>query len=295
MLRPIKYSSQIRRLFYDEAFTNYLAECGYPARRFIRNKENGLTYTVDDKTYCMTEHFEGVVAADTQTNLSDVQLIEAASQLAKLHQFSRKYQGPKYQRLPFQSKKSYNTLNSVLRHINSKPEKDDFDKLVVSVIRKKIECIAKKPFEKQNFLLGPRMMNHGDYHAGNIVFDSSDHIIAVLDFEFCVDMPRVWDIALAITWLCQKDHTEAFCGPNDLRKIAVFLSAYNDVYPLSCDEQTYLNTLYISASYHSTYFLEHYYLRQRTTQGLEKCNNISDWFWWVEHQGDLRELVCESC
>ncbi len=291
LLRPIRYTSQVKRLFYDSAFTDYLAGQGYPARRFVKTVDGKLVCRIAGMPFCMMEYFPGTTV---NGSLSGQQLTSAAVKLAQLHRLSKHYTGPKYHKLPFNSRKVYSVLKKIRERLLCIDEKDDFDCLALDAIHKKIDFIVHSPFEQFDFLLNKRLMNHGDYHSGNIVFSAGERIVGILDFEFCVDLPRILDLALAISWLTKEDRTEAFCGVNKTRDIAAFISAYHDEYPLSVQESTNLCRLYSSACYHSIYLLENFYLYNRSLC-LRKPRTLHEWFWWVEHQDELEALILKSC
>jgi Ser/Thr protein kinase RdoA (MazF antagonist) len=64
-------------------------------------------------------------------------------------------------------------------------------------------------------------MNHGDYHADNFVFGSCSRNAGILDFDFCVGIPRIWALTLAIRWTTKERNTEAFSGINRVEDIVV--------------------------------------------------------------------------
>jgi Ser/Thr protein kinase RdoA (MazF antagonist) len=291
LLQPIRFSSQIRRLFYDDAFTAYLVEKDFPARRFVRNAQGKLVCNISGQAFYMTEYYPGHTI---EVYLNRKQLISSAIKLAQLHHLSKGYTGPKYQRLPFKSKKAFNSLEKIKIAICRKDYQDEFDMMVLEIIQRKADFIIRQPFEKLPFLLEKRIMNHGDYHARNIVFDSHNKVVAILDFEYCVDIPRIWDIALAISWLTKENNTEAFCGPHRIDDISAFVSAYHSENPLFDDEKTNLTKIIISACFHTTFFLEAYYLSNRSSS-LDKPKTVNEWFWWHIHEKELKTLIFDSC
>jgi len=293
-LRKLKFASQMKRMFYDIAFTDYLSKQGFPARKFIKTRDGSIVIDIDGEKYFMIEYFIGVSKPSGRDKLNNLQLAEAANMLAQLHILASRYQGPKFQHIPFQSRRNYQTLRDVFSAIDRKSALSDFDKLTLQVIKTKLEFIAKHPFEKQNFLYENRMMNHGDYHAGNMVFGPDNKILAVLDFEFCTDMPRIWDIAWALTWLCRERCTEAFSGMANLERMALFMRQYNQAYSLSLSEKTSLVEMCISASYHTTYLLEHFYIQGSGYSELEQCQSLDEWFWWLNNQNIISEVLLSN-
>ena len=95
ILRTLKYSSQMERIFYDQAFTDFLASSGYPARRFVKNRDDRTVSNILGESCYVTEYFEGVLRPNIYTKLSNRQLMEAGKSLANLHLLSTNYAGPK--------------------------------------------------------------------------------------------------------------------------------------------------------------------------------------------------------
>ena len=294
-LRTLKFPSWMERMYHDHAFTDYLTQQGYPARRIIETREGSIVCNLEGTTYFLVEYFDGSVVPDSRRRLPEAQLVQAGYRLADLHKLSDYYQGPRSQRVPTRSEKCYRTFLKVAECIATKYERDDFDDLSMMAARRKMEYVAKNPFERERFMTLPRITNHGDYHAGNLVFDSSDRIVAVLDFEFCTEMPRVWDVAWALSWLCRERPTEAFCGRMNIKSLETFLSSYNEIYPLSHQEQIDLNKVGVSSCLHATYFLSHFYLQNKSPYQLEKCQDLEEWFWWADHEDELQDIIFKSC
>lgn len=78
-------------------------------------------------------------------------------------------------------------------------------------------------------------------------------------------------------------------------RLEAFLASYNETYPLSLEEQMALNNIGVSACLHSTYFLSHYHLGNRSPYQLEKCQDIEEWFWWANHADVMQEVIFRSC
>ena len=290
LLRRIKYLSRTNRMLYESAFSDYLANRTFPAQRIMRTNSNSLVCRIEGETYFLTEFFEGIQVSDDEKKIS-VQIQEAGRMLAKLHRVSKSYMGPKIQRIPFHSRKVLHTLIKVSNKIQLSPKRDKFDLIALDVINQKLKFIEKNPFEFQSFLDINKMMNHGDYHAGNIVFDDNNVIRAVIDFEYCTDMPRIWDIVWALTWFGRKRRTEAFSGELDTVKLNTFLSAYDNEYPLVLQEKRAIIDLMISASFHATYFLVHYYLHGKLNANIEGCTTADEWLWITHHRETLTKVL----
>ncbi len=294
VLRPVMFASQIQRLLYDEAFTNYLSRQGFPARRLLRTQKGSLTCSAGGQKYVLAQFIAGSVVSSSEPLLTLDQIAEAAITLARLHALATDYDGPKSLRLPLTSTKSSYALTRVAQALAERPVWSSFDEVAAEVVRRKLEFIAKEPFELQPFLHEYRLVNHGDYHPGNIVFRDDGRIAAVLDFELCAELPRVWDLAWALTWIGQERRTEAFAGKMIPSRLSHFLTAYNAVNPLSKAEQSSLALVCRSACFHSNYILDKVYAG-KPIGDLEMCYDADDWLWWSNHVQDVTELIKEAC
>lgn len=294
-LHEMRFTSQIRRLFYEQAFTDYLFSKDFSVRRCLRTIDQNTVVTIGTRKYYLTSYIDSPVVPSSKRKLNTEQLHAAGENLAKLHELSKGYNGPTVRRLPFVSGKVYQVLTTLRKYLLEKYPKSEFDELAKQAVEEKITCISKRPFEKQAFLDLPNIMNHGDYHAGNIVFDLSDNVIGVLDFEYCSLMPRIWDIAWAISWLSKKKFTEAFSGELDMDCIRTFVSSYHACNPLSVQEVSLLVDMYEVASYHTTWLLENLYLKEKNTGFLETCEKIEEWFWWSRNKELLANSLYEIC
>lgn len=294
-LRPIYYANALDRLQYDLSFSGYLADEGFPARRVVRTVEDRIFFAFQGSSYYLSEYIVGNTLSTTEQNSNIEHYISnAASCLGRLHLLSKKYAGPKYQKLPFHSRKSYAILNKAKSNLLQMPEIREVESICLEAINQKLEYVKKYPFEKQSYLGLENMMNHGDFHFGNILFDSSGEVKGVIDFEYCTFMPRLWDLALSITWMCGERNREAFTGKKDPAKIAIFLSAYSAIFPLDLQHQEYLNELMVSATYHSTYLIEKRYVNTGSVN-LEICTSIDEWFWWALNREELSQIIRNAC
>lgn len=279
LLKEIYFVSRIKHLLYEISFCNYLAKCGFPAQRIQKTETGSFIMKHNDSIFYLIEYTKGAYIPTSNKELSIKQLIEAGKTLGKLHQLSVDYKGPKYHKIPFNSKKTLIKLAKISNEIGLKPNTNSFDILAKLVIEKKIAFILKNPFESLTFLSQEQLMNHGDFHAGNLVFNETDEVIAVLDFEFCSEISRLWDIAWALTWLSKVNNTEAFSGILDPLKAKSFLQGYEGLIPITEDERISLKNLLISSSYHSTYLLEQIYVKKIKEIKLSLCQNEEEWLW----------------
>lgn len=295
ILSCLTFPSQLNRLFYVVSFTDYLINKGFPAKKYLKTIDGKLTCKIGDISYQLSEYYKGyTISSNDNYKLTIKQIENAAMSLAQLHLLSTKFKGHKYYKSPFNSNKSRNTLNKIFSMLYQSKNNNQEAELAQIAIKIKLEKIKQCAFEQLAFLKTNCIVNHGDFHAGNIIFDNKSEVRAVIDFEFCVELPKIWDIALSISWLCKESNTEAFSGSLDINKMSVFLGSYNEVYPLTDDEKKSLIQIYLSASYHTTFFLEKFYLSKKS-YGLKHCASLNEWFWWTYNIKTVEEAVHSTC
>ena len=294
LVRAIRHRSEAGRLFYASAFTDHLCQYGFHAQRILRTSEGKLVAHFYGHDFVLMEYFDGEVAKDNWAVLSVDQIYEAGRELALLHQFSATYNGVRSHKLPFRSGKSIAVLRKAYTAIESRDGGGGRDTEALDAIQQKIEFIRRYPFEEQRFMALRSLVNHGDYHTGNIVFGTDKKVSGVIDFELCSHMPRIWDVCWAIAWLCREGRTEAFTGQIDGDRAVTLLRGYTEISQLDADERHGLVEMAVSASHHAVFFFENTVLNGRN-MGLEWCTSADEWFWWRENRRLLQEIVTEGC
>ena len=81
----------------------------------------------------------------------------------------------------------------------------------------------------------PEIVVHGDYHAGNIMFDE-EKACAILDFDWCFFSYRIFDVALAIFYFCRSWVNHSLCR----ERYKLYLRNYEDVISLCHEEHKVL-------------------------------------------------------
>lgn len=296
VLKPV-WSSSLKHLLYENEFSTYLSASGLPAQRIIPNCRSGLFTKYANQIYVLKNFFIGQVDT-SDTNPSSNKIIQSAYTLSQIHKISQGYQGIKRHRHLFASSRVKHHLSNVFVSLSTKPESEEFDEIACEVAKIKLIGVNNQPFEVQPFMDLPYIMNHGDYHAANLVFDSIEQVIGILDFEYCTAMPRLWDLAWALHWFSRTRNTEAFTGEINLSKLHIFLKTYHQHHPLSETEHHWLASLMVSASYHSCYALIGYCREGSeffSKRNLVPCTSEKEWLWYSYHKSDLREVIQAAC
>jgi Ser/Thr protein kinase RdoA (MazF antagonist) len=83
-----------------------------------------------------------------------------------------------------------------------------------------------------------RQLVHGDFWEHNVLFDSDDHIAAVLDLDFCGSRPRVDDLAYTLSGTASSLHSPTV-EPAHWESIRPAVDAYSQAVapPLSLEER----------------------------------------------------------
>lgn len=288
---------KLQHLSFDEAFTSFLVQSNYPAQSLVRTAAGALTSEVSGESYVLRTFFPGCVP-DLDSAISLVQLENAAKALAALHRTAQSYSGSVRHRHQYHSQYVLRSLDEAIGRLEGREPATVFDELALRVARRKRARVARIPFETQAFLEEGRIMNHGDFHPRNIVFDQVGSVVGLLDFEYCTLMPRIWDVGWALHWFSRKRKTEAFCGALDLARVIAFLSAYNAVFPLGVQDRENLAQLMQTANAHASYgvvgyskYGESFFAKRR----LEPCGSEREWFWYAENVAMIAEAIEGAC
>jgi Ser/Thr protein kinase RdoA (MazF antagonist) len=288
---------KLRHLSFDEAFTSFLVHSNYPAQSVVRTAAGELTSELSGEPHVLRTFFPGCVP-DVDGAISTIQLENAAKALAALHITAQSYSGSVRHRHQYRSEYVLRSLAEAIDRLEGHEAATPFDELVLRVARRKRVRVGERPFETQAFLEEGRIMNHGDFHPRNIVFDQASKVVGLLDFEYCTFMPRIWDVAWALHWFSRQRKTEAFCGVLDLARATAFLSAYHAVFPLGAQDRENLAQLMQIANAHASYGVVGYSKYGASffaTRRLEPCTSEGEWFWCVDNIENLATAIEEAC
>lgn len=121
----------------------------------------------------------------------------------------------------------------------------DFNKIGIDDKNKEIILKRYREIKNIDFNILPSGIIHNDIFPDNILIDCNDNIVGILDFNECCSGPFIFDISIVINfWIkilkLNKDIEN--------RYIQLFLSEYNKVRKLSCQELELLEHSIIAAS-----------------------------------------------
>ncbi len=194
---------------------------------------------------------------------------------------------------PEQAKISFQKIENILV---SKTNSDDFDELCLDMVRTKLSYIEKIPDLTKNipFSNFPVLINHGDFLTGNCLFDSSDNLKYVIDFEHTVKTYRLWDVIKTSAYLARKNKHEIFHSEVDLDVLINFIKNYHTYNPLTWEEVEALPELYMVASILSDFVLYGYYLVDNEKAKAVASRSKKEWFWWFDNKDAVREALRRS-
>ena len=168
-----------------------------------------------------------------RNDLSNTALKNMGEMLAKIHlQSKAQFPRVKERQDKFSNIKFFIKLAAVLPFIEGDKDKSIFGKLAYQdamlkkrIIENNMETIKNiKPFRDH--------LIHGDYHNGNIFFDQKDNIVNVFDFDKTEIASRVFELIRSMYYMC----FEGVFENENFEKAKIYLSAYNNLYPISRSE-----------------------------------------------------------
>lgn len=142
--------------------------------------------------------------------------------------------------------------------IEAIPKKAYFDKLALETLSCKIRLAEENEICYEDLGLGKDHIIHGDYHGQNIFYDNNDEVQNIFDIEKTETSPRTIEIARAIDYMCFSNDYAA----KSFDDARIFLSAYNEIYPLGIEELARGVRAYYLGKIHSIWIEEEHYIRE---------------------------------
>ena len=217
--------TDIESLGESHRFVRFLADRSYPTPAPVLSARQRTVVEHEGK-YCALFPF---VDGDQLQPTSVAQLSAAGAALGKLHQLSREFEPPERQCGP----------DFVRRVLNAKARELG---LVQTHLEPALWHRLQDALADSEELLGSVhtlspwcMMIHGDFRGQNVLF-ADDSVAAVLDFDSAAFAPRLVDLAYALVFF----QAVLAAGPMTREETDAFLTAYEDVCPLSRAEKELL-------------------------------------------------------
>ncbi|MFA6586231.1 MAG: phosphotransferase [Candidatus Paceibacterota bacterium] len=196
----------------------------------IPTKENKLHCFYEGDCYVLYPFIPGI--SFTQENIPNQAIIRMAEMLAKIHLLGKdplinfSLSNSRYF-LPEKSENLIRDIDYFLEKILNMEEKSDYDNEAYEALLFKKELALKFSSETDNFSFEEFNLGHGDFHPGNIFFDSKNNISAIYDFDMSGPQPRIYELVRAMMLTC---FDNSFAKKN-FKKAKIFIKTYYELYP----------------------------------------------------------------
>ena len=120
-------------------------------------------------------------------------------------------------------------IQDLLGNVAALKKKTKYDYLAERGLLLKKDLVEKFANQINNFSFGRRQLGHGDYHPGNIFFDSKQRVSAIFDFDMAGPQPRLFDLTRAIMCTC----FDNVYSQKNVKKAKIFITQYYQLYPFT--------------------------------------------------------------
>jgi len=243
-LKKYKGTRKKNNIVFEHSLIRYLIERGFEkiAKPVLTKNKKSFT-KVNDNYYFISDWVENIYDYNTQIN--NEMITDAASTLARLHKLLEDF-NPQIEKeqssdpclmsadiwmLKYEA--FFERIEFFIKQELAGFSKKNMEDL--KYIREQTELVN-KAFNTYNYeeikKYSPLKYVHGDYRPGNLAFrDNKVH--RILDFDDLHREIRLYDVCFTSTFF---GGVEVFGGIKDLRKVRLFLQAYNEKYPLTNEE-----------------------------------------------------------
>lgn len=266
----------------------------FPSLELIKNKKGDYKTFFEGDYFILSKFIDGYSPLKFN-ELSDSQIIEAARNLARYHKLIANYSYSEFSNPNTASKEeAIKICNQVNEFIGNKETLDNFDLHVKKMIDKKLNLLQELPELEEKLSKCPRIFCHGDYHGANLIFDSSDKIKSIVDWEFFGYDYRIWEVMRSMSFICDLDFTGSMVGPVDFKKAFKYLKAYLEELPLLKEELNIAVELMKYKSLCSCFVIEQHYFRNKTDSGVFLPKEPENWFWWLNNGNQFEKEVIDN-
>lgn len=298
-LREYRKGIASRTVSNEAVLIEFLYQNGLPVPKIIRNKHGELlSRTPDGEAFFVQEFIEGDFFPTEGLDVNERQMVSAAQTLARFHKVMQEkkpqldtpadiqdYTTESF----FSSQKALSIWKDSLSLINQKTEIDTIDMQILGIAPQKIKDILALDVNHLNSTMSkmPSLLAHGDFTPQNLIF-KDDEVVAIVDWELARYQPRVWELLRAVCSFCKTERTEIFNTPLDIIKAKNFITAYEEINPLTKEEKEMMFYLAYVAS-----LFPYYFLSSRYIHNSNRADRFvpTDWTWWKDHYSEVTEAV----
>ena len=235
----------------------FFRDGGIPIILPIKNNTGEYIFEDDGKFYALFPFVEGNIIR--RKDRSPKAFASAGKMLGRIHALSKNG----FPRIIDSCHRGWNKQTFLERaegmkeKIEAIPKKEYFYKLALETLNCKIQLAKENETCLEDLSLRKDHIIHGDYHGQNIFYDNNDEVQNIFDIEKTEVSPRTIEIARAIDYMCfSNDYTA-----KSFDDASVFLSAYNEIYPLGIEELARGVRAYYLEKAHSIWIEEEHYIR----------------------------------
>lgn len=236
LLRVYRPGIQEQEIVYEHSIIRHLMDTRFDLAARVIPALNGATYLrlpADHKLFCAL--FEYLPGKDKYSwirpNCRPGEIIESAATLAHFHTAVSGLTPDGFRAEP--------TIINLLPLIEQRvPERlakrgaSKFEEMLAENQAFVLGAIARvrQGIEPDEFNQTPHLVNHGDYHPGNLKFDRG-RVVGLFDLDWSKVDARTFDLGLALTYFCASWDARNMDEYFRLDRAAVFLRAYQAALP----------------------------------------------------------------
>lgn len=209
---------------------SYMKSCGIPAIAMLATKTDAIFVPSDTSVYTLYLFIENRKKSQSEYNEQDY--FTLGEMLGKIHVIGNG-DIPSYLKLKEFKRSSFEValgkLEGYKKDILSKNILDDSDQLFLKYIDLKLHVALKI---KDVSIVNDTLI-HGDFHPGNILFDTEMGIIGVCDWEKSEYAPRAYELARSLLYICYRN---GYNTSDILTHVASFLNGYLSKISINTEE-----------------------------------------------------------
>jgi homoserine kinase type II len=218
-------SDSPRIVLAQHRLMDHLVQSGFPAPRLVPSAAAETLLVHNGLCYEAQAYIDGVPYNPDRPQ----QMARAAETLARYHSLVEGVApavlcaaGDRYS--PASARRNLAQLNRSWAMADDRKLAPAVGRLMAQIEDLEARSVAHQPL--------PRIVIHGDYYAGNLLFDG-DRVVGVLDFDLASWQPRVVDLAEALIYFAAPDSGPlrhvVYCGALDWGRFARFLRHYTSL------------------------------------------------------------------
>ena len=219
------------RIFEIHSVKHFFANGGIPVILPISSLNGTTFFEHDGGYYALFPFIDGKHFESGKLPRSAVESM--ASMLGKIHLLGKDAKLNVSESFKIENREiTLRKIDNILSIINSKNNKDDFDKMALKNIELKRDLLLNSNQTIDQIGLKNDHLIHGDYLDQNLFFDDKDRVKYVFDLEKSNYSLRTFELFRSM-------FNSIFLFEDtgvDLEKASIYLRSYSAVYPISVDE-----------------------------------------------------------